>query len=317
MKHEWNDALATFDRELPLLKALRAEYDAYLRERYDLAIARVGQEFAGRASIAATQEEGEWGLGFELAGALADAALDFRLWPASGYGGENGRLRWGVYLKRQLGEGFPPVAAVLARARATSAALSTEAIASAPADVLDAGDAECVRWGSLDIGAADLVDQLTARLRAALSAMETAAEAVVALRVTTPRSWLEAILRGLKADGSFTTAGATDVRFGSWSPGMTVNVRVSPTDYAWFTPCNDGRLAFHWEPPPAEKSSRRAAVLAGIGPLPAFDQNKWHGVVLLSATDVAKRQADGDNVGVRTLILDTWRMYREACVSPL
>lgn len=316
MKHGWNDALATFDRELPLLKALRAEYDAYLRERYDLAIARVAQEFAGRASIAATQEDGEWGLGFELAGALADGGLDFRLWPVAGYGGESGRLRWGVYLKRQLGEGFPPLATVVARARETSAALSTEGIASAPADVLDAGDAECVRWGSLDIGAADLAEQLTARLRAALLAMEAAAEAVIPLRVTTPRSWLETILRELKVDGSFVTAGASDARFGSWAPGMTVNVRVSPTDYAWFTPCNDGRLAFHWEPPPSEKRSRKDAVLAAIGLLPAFDQNKWHGVVVLSAAEVAKRQADGDRAGVRTLILDTWRMYREACIAP-
>jgi hypothetical protein len=315
VKHEWNEALAAFDRELPLLKALRAEYDAYLRERLELAMAKVSPELAGRAEVEVTVEDDEVGLSLHPLGPLKEATIDFRMWPAAGYGGERGKLRWGLYVQRQPGEGFPALPTVLARARQASDALPTERIADAPADVLEAGPAECIRWGHLDLAAPDLASQIATRLSGALVAALSASEAVLALRVTTPRSWLESILKEMKASGEFKQEGALDVRYGSWTPGMTLNVRPTADDYGWFTPWTDGRLAFHWDAPAAQRAARRSAVRDALGSPPALDQPRYDGVVLLSATDVAALQERDARADVRALASATWRKYRDVCTG--
>lgn len=314
MKQEWNDVLAAFDREIPLLKALRDEYDAFIRESIEAAWTRLPPENSDLAELDVSVEDGVMGATVRLRGDSGRARLEVQVWPAVEYGGPAGILRWVLVVPRDLGEGFPPLARIVAVAREASNAVATEAVKDAPADLDVLTNHAALRWGSLPLGP-ELPAQLARTLAAAVSAMEAAAAAVLAQHVTTPRSWLEGLLLAMRADGAFIAEGAIRAEKGGWGVGVTVNVRVSPTDYGWFTACNDGRLAFHWEPPRPEKEARRAAVMSALSSPPAFSSGGWHGVVLLDAATVAERQAAGDSAAVRSLVLDTWRAYRAACIG--
>ena len=314
MKYGWNDVLAAFDREIPLLKALRDEYDAFVRESIDVAWTRLPPACSDVAEIDVSAEDGVMGATVKLRGDHGRARLEVQMWPAVEYGGPAGILRWVLVVPKDLGEGFPPLARIVAVARDASNTVATEVVQDAPADLDTLTDHAVLRWGSLPLGP-DLAAQVARTLAPAISAMDSAAAAVLAQHVTTPRSWMEALLMAMRADGAFTSAGAIRAEQGGWGVGVTVNVRVSPTDYGWFTACNDGRLAFNWEPPKPEKEARRIAVMNALSSPTAFSSGGWHGVVLLDAAAVAQRQAAGDTASVRALILDTWRAYRAACIG--
>lgn len=315
MKPQWSAVLAAFDREIPLLKALRAEYDGYVRGCVESAWARLPPSCTDIAQLDVSVEDGVMGATVRLLGDQARAGLEIQIWPAVEYGGPEGLLRWVLVAPDRMVEGFPPLERAVRVAREASSGVVTEPVHEVPADFDALTEHAALRWGSLPLGDADLPARLARVLTPAISALDAAARAVLALHVTTPRSWLEAQLLAMRAEGAFAAEGATTVGKGSWAVGVSVNPRVSTSDYCWFTACNDGRLTFHWEPPKAEKETRRQAV---VGALPAYlpsPSGGWHGVVVLDVAGVAGLQAAGDAAGARALVLDIWRRYRAACLA--
>lgn len=307
----WSDVLSAYDAEIPLLKAMRAEYDAFVGGSLQAAWARLSPGSTDLAEIDVSAEDGVMGATVRLRGESARAGLELQFWPAVEYGGPVATLRWVLVLPRTFPEGYPPLAKLVALAREASNALPTEPVEGGPADLATLTDHAMLRWGAMPLGDADLPVRVAKVLEQGVAAMSGAAPIILAQYSTTPRSWLESVLFALHDEGAFLTAAAVSSNRGAWAPGAYVNARRTPTDYTWFTACNDGRLAFHWDAGRAQKEVRRAAALARFAGSETFLAGGYHGIVLLDPSAVAARQAAGDVAGVRTLILDTWRAYSE------
>ena len=303
MRHAWNEALAAFDRELPLLNALRDEYYAYLRERFALARDRISRDFGGRACATISDDENEPSLGVELLGPLAEAELDFSIWSVATHGFETGRLRWGLYVPHALPNEMLQRQDIFRRAVEASGGLAREENSEAPVDVLDQeDDSTCAHWGGLDIGDPDLDERLSKLLKVAIPTVEAAASAVLDLRDPT-LMWLRAQVVALR-DGH-TLPGFDHGRI--WEGGPFAQVKVSGRGDAWVTALPDGTLGFHWQQNPkgADFDARVYAALVG-----ARAPKNFPGIALLEASEARRLCSANDVTGLRDRVLDAFEKYR-------
>ncbi|MFN7144843.1 MAG: hypothetical protein ACK4YP_13790 [Myxococcota bacterium] len=307
MKHEWNEALAAYDRELPLLQALRAEYLSYIRERLRAAQAAVAPEYDGRATIdVSTDADPDASAEVVLAGDRGETGVQCQLWSSADDGGEPGRYCWALLMPRSADAA--ETQRTLARVREVSNRVQTEAVDRCrPYDGF-----ACVRWGRLELSAPDLSAQLTALFRSLLPAMETVADTLLQIRDASPPFWALRVLKRLRSDGGFTQEGATESRVGTWNPGPWVSARVSPHDWCWFTVANDGRVGLHWENR-TDPASRKGLGPAVFETCPVWREQKWDGVLLVSPHQLGELRSANDITGLEGIVLDAWRRYRIAC----
>ncbi len=312
MKHRWNEAIAAYDRELPLLMALRDEYLAYIRERVQAA-ARVAATEAGDRVRFGVPTEADANAEIVLTGDGEDSGLQCQFWPSAEEGGEPGRYVWAILMNRTLPPAYGDAKRAVGAARLESAAVATEPLDQAPECVGTFAGHELVRWGQLDLADPEFAARLARLFRAIASGMVSAGDALVALRAATPRFWMEGVLRELQSQRMFELNAAIEVKAHLWARvGYHIIARISVDDRCWFTACDDGCLAFHWDPPKAEKEARRRAVMRALDAASEFRKDGWNGVVLLDAAKVVELKSADDAGTLRTLILDTWRRYTEA-----
>ena len=312
MSHSWNEALAAYDRELPLLRALRDEYLAYLHERFAAAKSAVASDVTSVATIEVSQVgEPDAGVEILLAGEGAASTLQCQLWSSADKGGETGALHWAVVVASKLPAEFGDTRHAVKVARSASSAVPTEALEQAPEAVRAFPGFDVVRWGRVDIAAPDLASRLTQLMRQLVTAMNAAALAMLELRKATPRYWLQQEVCSSSAMDALSAAGAADVQGRPWpSVGYHLVVRIPGADRCYFTARDDGGLSFHWDSGP-DKAARRAGALTALGDHLPHRQDGYDGVMLAGPAVVAQwfegRRADA----VHALMRTTWTRYRD------
>lgn len=311
MKHIWNAALAAYDKELPLLRALRDEYLAYLRERLEAAAIGLPAELAERVTLEVTKaEDDDAGAELTLRGDASDTGLQVQFWSSGDVGDEPGSYVWAMLMPRSLPPEYGDAKAALRAARQASAVVPTESLEGAPTQARSYPGFELVRWGRLDLAHDEFAAKLARLVRALATGLVDTAEAVLAHRASTPAGWATATLKRLRAEGVFDREGSLHTGQGTWKPGFNVTVRVSPTDYCWFTATPDGRIGFHWES--KDRAELRRQVVPGALGNPTPWKERWEGVVLVSADELARLHGAGDAEALRDRLLGTWRIYRDS-----
>ena len=185
MKPTWSEALTALEENLPLIIAVQEEYDQYIEAIVKELANRVRTVSEGRFAMEPSEDDeyGDWALNWEPGNDLADAGIDVRVWASAAYGGPSGWLRVGVYLGNNLSHGLPELPTVLTTARDALSGWKQDPIDTAPSDVCDDDDDTCLGYLSTAVDAPDLVDQFVYAVFEACKAAETAAEAILRLRV--------------------------------------------------------------------------------------------------------------------------------------
>jgi hypothetical protein len=183
MKYAWNDALAAYDRELPMLRALRQEYHGYVLERLNAAKTLLTTELRGRATFEADSDDGV-GAELCLVGGRAVTGLQCQVWPSADEGTEPGLLHWAILVSTRLPKEFGFSGRYVAAARHGAGAIGEPSQDEAPARAHGSSGHACIGWGRLRLDDPDLPRAAADAFRAILPAMERAADAVLALRTS-------------------------------------------------------------------------------------------------------------------------------------
>ncbi|WP_437712876.1 hypothetical protein WMF45_44540 [Sorangium sp. So ce448] len=304
MKNEWNDALATYDRECSVVEGVRKQYFDFLRATVCDVVravdAPLGPPSSEHFELESMEASAQW----------SDGLLDVDVWPSSPYGGPAGLFRVAMYLQPGLFKG-----ADVPRPSALAVAAGAE-LAALPGSMFDVEAHPDAQDDARHLLRIDCVPANDVQLRSKLASLVTAyagARARVVQAMLGPYGWVQLCLRGLLGrplDAGGRGKWSSKLLDDPWAGGRYVQWQSEPDDdYAWVaTLPPDGRVVFGFSGRFEKDTAFHAALCSRLQSAPETI-DKCPSGTLLDAAAAREAFERGDRARIVEVALGALRAY--------
>lgn len=325
MEQKWNEALAAFDREVLVIRALDAEYEgfvSYVVKEVARRVARASGE-AYRSELEEGEETGQW-----VAKWTDDDAVEIKVWPSAPWGGPSGLFRVGLFIDGSLcnDEDMPDEIAEVVQAVRESVSELTGEMGSSVHDIdlrfidddEDESEAVCIKVASVPASASNLVDQLSSLAGAYTGASARAVEAVASIRGGSAYTWMRRTLKDLLASGDLRNEiGAEGLwtsktlrQLGSGAENRFIELGAKGVERMMVvTTAPGGKMTFHLGRRCDEKHASQVCEALNV---PPSELDGYHGGVVMDETEVEAAFREDEPTQIRAKVLATWRAHVEA-----